>query len=307
MKILLTGATGFLGAQIARTLLDDGNSVIALTRRPDKYLKLKKWCGAGKEHLFLLEGDILTLNSFEDGIDAIIHAAARREPLEGDADAFIKDNVQGTANLLNIALAKGIRRFVFISSQSVYGSLNPPWNENRLPQPEGVYAESKHEAEKLVKNYSKLLGYIILRPSRIYGESLFMRQQEILHKFAVLVRNGQPLPIYGDGNQRYDFIHVKDVVASVCHSLGVYPEGWNGVYNVGGGSSASLNEITACFSRLAIELGLPPVWAEFHLEAGTTSPQHLELDTSLILQKLGWQPQWSLEDGLRELLLAASA
>ena len=116
-------------------------------------------------------------------------------------------------------------------------------------------------------------------------------------------KQGKPVSIYGDGNQRYDFIHVSDIAHFVVKMLDMYPDGWNDIYNIGAGGSVSLNELVGCLAEIAAELGLPPVSVEQYLYATSNAPIHLELDITRARTRLGWTPHQPLQEGLREYLM----
>jgi len=309
VRILVTGATGYLGAEVVRALLENELfTVIALGRDLEKFERLSHWCGEGSARLQPLIADVCSLENFPSGIEAVVHAAALRA-IQGDEDhraATVQVNIAGTSNLLRLAARHELRRFVFISSQSVYGRCPSPWDESMQPDPQGVYAETKYAGEQLVSSFEDALDFVVLRLSRLYGVSFAMRWGEIAGKFSQLVCEGQSVPIYGNGTQRFDLLHVRDAAQAVTLLLRAHPKGWNSVYNIGSGGSVSINELVTLFSELAVELGLPTVVVERHPELGTNPPPHLELDITRVRTELGWQPHWTLRDGLREYLNAYS-
>jgi len=306
VKVLVTGATGYLGAEIVRALLVDGNEVIALSRSLEKFEQLRRWCDTLEPQLRILEGDICTLRALPQGIGTIIHAAARlgvKECGEHRAET-VRVNVHGTCNILRLAARHGVKRFIYISTQSIYGRHPPPWSEEVQPDPQGVYALTKYAGEGLVRAFRDDLDLAILRLARLYGVSLFMRWDELIGKFVRMIHEGLPLPVFGDGTQRFDLLHVRDAAQCVARLLKIYPEGWNEIYNVGGGGSISLNELVERLAQIAMELDLPPVEVERRLEISPTGPSHCELDITRARKRLGWMPRQALQEGLQEYLQA---
>jgi nucleoside-diphosphate-sugar epimerase len=301
MNILVTGATGYLGAEVIHALLGNReHKILALIRNQEKFRRLSQWCQTDSNYLIPVETDIGQLKRLPPDIDTIIHTAAFR--FDNDPSEANRVNIEGTVNLLQLAVNNKVKRFIFTSSQSVYGREGAPWNERAKPDPETVYAKTKYAAEQLVEKYRDGPDFAILRMSRLYGVSLFTHWEELVGKFVRLIQDGRALPVYGDGRQRFDLVHVEDVTQCVLQLLQIYPQGWNDIYNVGGGRSVSLNELVECLAQVTAELGLPPVTIERQPNMASNSPRHLELDISHARNRLGWSPLRTLPEGLREYL-----
>jgi nucleoside-diphosphate-sugar epimerase len=303
LLVLVTGASGFLGAQTVGALLERGRRVIALTRDEGKGEVLYHWAKANRSQLKILSGDIRSLDHLPPQVEGIIHAAALRSPAcEQDPALAAEVNVAGTANMLRLAVRHGIGKFLYVSSQSVYGSRPAPWGETTPPQPQGAYAITKLAGEQLVRTYASDLMILTLRFPRLYGVGCFQRWEELIAKFARLVVEGKPLPIHGDGQQRFDLLHVEDAAACIAECWERAPQGWGTLYNAGSGQSVTLSELVALFRDLAAEMGLPPVVEEYHPRTGH-SQEHWELDTRRIREEFGWRPRISLRAGLKEYLV----
>jgi nucleoside-diphosphate-sugar epimerase len=301
MNILVTGATGYLGARVIQTLLGSReHKLLALIRSQEKFRRLLRWCRADSQRLMPVQGDIGQLERLPPDVDTIIHTAAFR--FDSNPDEAKKVNIEGTANILRLAADSKVKRFIFTSSQSVYGMKGAPWSEDAKLDPQTVYAKTKYAAEQLIPKYKGVMDFVILRISRLYGVSLFMRWEELVGKFVRLVRDGEPLPVYGDGRQRFDLVHVEDAAQCVLRLLQIYPNGWNDVYNIGSGRSVSLNELVEYLSEITAELGLPPTKTERQPHMAGNSPQHLELDIGHARNTLGWSPRHTLAEVLREYL-----
>jgi UDP-glucose 4-epimerase len=303
MNILITGATGYLGAEVIRNLLPNRRcKLYALIRSEEKFQRLLHWCRADNQQLLPVKADIYALSDLPVDIDTIIHAAAYR--LDNDPVEAEKVNIAATNNLLNLAIKSGASRFIYLSSQSIYGWEGAPWSEKAPARPKGPYAVSKYTGEKAVRLLDDRLNYLILRPARICGLSLFTRWSEFIPQFVSLIYQGKPINILGDGNQRYDLIHVSDVAGFTVKILEMYPDGWNDVYNIGSGGSVSLNEIVENLTHIASEMQLLPVNVIYKPRAGSGSPSHLELDTTHVRDKTGWIPNYQINDILREYMVA---
>jgi UDP-glucuronate 4-epimerase len=301
MNIMVTGATGYLGAEVIRALLGNReHKLFALVRSQEKFQRLSQWCRADSEHLIAVKADICKLEKLPPDTDTIIHAAAFR--FDNNPAEAQKVNIESTANLLRLAAESKVKRFIFTSSQSVYGLKGAPWNEKARPDPQTVYARTKYAAEQLIQKDKGVMDFVILRFSRFYGFSLFMHWDELVGKFVRLVRDGKPLPVYGNGTQRLDLLHVEDAARFVLRLLQIYPCGWNDSYNVGSGGSVSPNELVECLAQVAAELGLPPVTIERHPDMAGNSTLHSELDIGHARDRLGWSPRHTLPEGLKECL-----
>jgi nucleoside-diphosphate-sugar epimerase len=301
MAILVTGATGYLGAEVVRALLQRAErSVFVLVRSEEKGRRLLEWCKADRDRLKPVNADLGGLMRLPPDTDTIIHAAAVRT--ESHPNEATRANVEGTNHLLDLAVREGVRRWIQASTQSVYGWEGAPWSERAVPNPRGAYALTKYEGEGSVVARKEKLDYVILRIARICGASLYARGNELFPKWVGQACQGMELTISGDGRQRMDFIHVADVTRCIETLVDLHPEGWNETYNVGSGSSVSLNEVVEELSSLLKERGLPRVKVAYKNQGSGDGPSHLELDTTRLRSKTGWNPRHGIRDVLREYL-----
>src|SRR5687768_1312465 len=215
--ILVTGGAGFIGSHLVDSLLRDGLTVSVLDNFDGFYARRVKERNV-EEHRRnprwrLVEGDIRDLpglcRQLPERFDAIIHLAAKAgvRPSIEDPLGYQEVNVAGTQNLLELARERGISRFVFASSSSVYG-VNPrvPWSEDdHVLQPISPYASTKVAGELLGHVYSHLYGirFIALRFFTVYGPR--QRPDLAIHKFARRMLQGKPIPVFGDGSTRRDY------------------------------------------------------------------------------------------------------
>src|SRR5262245_21892327 len=216
-RALVTGAAGFIGSHLVDSLLRDGWRVTALDNfdpfydRNIKLANIQKHRECGNYRFVELDiRDRGALRSFpEQDIEVIAHLAAKAgvRPSIQDPVSYQEVNVLGTQNLLELARERGVRQFVFASSSSVYG-VNPrvPWREDdAVLLPISPYASSKVSAELLGHVYSRLFGirFLALRFFTVYGPR--QRPDLAIHKFARMMLDGRPIPMYGDGTTRRDY------------------------------------------------------------------------------------------------------
>lgn len=287
MKILVTGAAGFIGSSLTDRLLADGHTVVGLDNFDSFYpreVKEKNIAEARKHPRFaLIEADIRDGVAIEKAIgggraedgdrksgggwlggraepfDAIVHLAAKAgvRPSIEDPVGYQETNVKGTQNLLEYARKTGVRQFVFASSSSVYG-VNPrvPWREeDAVLLPISPYASTKVSGELLGHVYSHLYGirFIGLRFFTVYGPR--QRPDLAIHKFAKLMLAGKPLPFFGDGLTRRDYTYIDDIVQGLVGAIG-YTGAPYEVVNLGNNRTVSLTELVAgleqAFGRKAV-------------------------------------------------------
>jgi nucleoside-diphosphate-sugar epimerase len=310
--ILVTGATGFLGGALVRHLKARGLPVLAMGRDAERCAALRA------EGFPVLTHDLGTPFPPPGPLSAIIHCAARSSP-HGRVIEFGRANVTATANLLAMARAQGVERFVFISSSSV--SFQPRdqllvREDSPLPPPFNAYAASKQAAEKLVLA-ARDLNPVILRPRGIYG----LGDTALLPRLLRAARRG-PLPLLRKGQGRIDLTHVDDVISAIMATLQGQPR-TDRVYNISGGEVLPITGIVGKACALA---GVTPRWrpmplgplmaaagmAEAICRALPGSPEPAvtryglalfayaqSLDLGRAREELGWAPQVSFDEGLR--------
>jgi len=303
LSVLVTGATGFLGAEIVAELLQRSKlPIVAWGRDPRRIEALRERLAAQETRLAIEARGLLDPGPLRGDIDTIVHAAAVRPPVaEGDSVAFPRVNVEGTQHVVRLAEEAGCRRIVYVSTQAVYGREGAPWPEDAPPRPETAYAKSKLEGEAVVLRAEGIDGKI-LRLSRLYGVTPFVRWDELPGQFAQTVCRGEPLTVHGTGEQRFDLLHVRDAARGVAALVTEWDRVEPAILNLGGGSSVSLNALVGLFREMAPTFGFPPVAVRRVPDHPQGGMQHLELDTSRIRRHLGWSPSVSLREGLSEYL-----
>jgi len=281
-RVLVTGGAGFIGSHLVDSLLTDGHDVTVVDNFDPFYARTIKEqnlaAGQSSSRWRLVEADLRdrhALDQLDVVFDVIVHLAAKGgvRPSIEDPKTYQDVNVAGTQNVLEFARSRDIPQFVFASSSSVYG-VNPrvPWSEeDHVLQPISPYASTKVSGELLGHVYSHLYGmrFIALRFFTVYGPR--QRPDLAIHKFARLMREGKPVPMFGDGSTRRDYTFVDDVVQGVRAAM-TYQGSSYEVINLGNDRTVSLREmiegleqamsVKAIVAPMPEQLGdVPQTWA----------------------------------------------
>ena len=280
---LVTGAAGFIGSHLVDALLGGEWQVTAFDNFDPFYdlaIKERNVAPHGRNPNYrLVRGDLRDLETMRAGLDGnhdvIVHLAARAgvRPSIQDPIGYQEVNVRGTQNLLELTREWGVRQFVFASSSSVYG-VNPrvPWSEDdHVLQPISPYASTKVSGELLGHVYSHLYGirFIALRFFTVYGPR--QRPDLAIHKFARLMLEGKPIPVYGDGSTRRDYTYIDDIIQGVRAAMSYEGSPYE-VINLGNNQTVTLTEMIgglekvlgtrARIERLPEQAGdVPQTWA----------------------------------------------
>ena len=302
MYCLVTGVAGFIGSHLAERLLADGHEVCGIDNFLDYYPRQVKENNLqvvrSNQHFSFVEGDLLTmdLSPYCNKVDWIFHQAAQagvRTSWGTDFARYVECNVLITQRLLELALRKDVKRFIYASSSSVYGDMNMlPLTESTLPRPFSPYGVTKLAAEHLCKLYYEnfKVPTVSLRYFTVYGPR--QRPDMAFHRFCKAIIEQQPICIYGNGEQTRDFTYVSDIVAA--NVLAATTERAIGkVLNIAGGARASLHEVINMLREIS---GFPITVTFGNKQYGDV--QHTYASTTRAEQVIGYHPVVPLHEGL---------
>ncbi|MEO6118933.1 MAG: SDR family oxidoreductase [Methylotenera sp.] len=304
MKILVTGASGFVGQSLIKELKQRGVSTVnigrqLLTSNPDSHVSVPDYTAQGIWQKPLL------------GCDVVIHLAARvhvmQDVAENPLEAFLAVNLHGTVNLAVAAAKAGIKRFVYISSIKVNGEYtkDQSFTEKDTPNPQDPYAISKWQAEQALRKIEKETGMevVILRPPLIYGAGVKANFASLLK----LIDKGLPLPLLSIHNKR-SLIYLGNLVDAII-TCTKHPNAAGQTYLVSDGEDTSIAQLV---KQIAISLNRPRYLFHFPVSImriftkliGRSASldrltQSLVINSSKIRKELDWQPPFTMTQGLK--------
>jgi UDP-glucose 4-epimerase len=298
-KVLVTGGGGFIGSNLVRALLDRGDDVRVLDN----------FSTGSRANLDGLDVDVVEgeLRSYERvhnavrGVELVFHLGAMGSVPRSVQDPLTSTavNVEGTLNVLLAARDESVRRVVFSSSTSVYGSTRQlPTTEATPPDPISPYGVAKLAAERYCVSFSRVyesFESVVLRYFNIYGprQSPFSEYAAVVPLFITAISRGEPITIFGDGEQSRDFTYVGNVVDATLNA-GDAPGASGRSFNIASAAPASVNRIADLIGEI---LGKPVEKRYLPPRAGDIRDSFA--DISAAREVLGWEPQVGLEDGLR--------
>jgi dTDP-glucose 4,6-dehydratase len=306
MRLLVTGGAGFIGSHYVRSVLSGAWG----GEEPDAVVVLDKLTYAGNlanldpvqddKRLRFEEGDILDralVDRLVDEVDAVVHFAAESHvdrSILGAAD-FVMTNVVGTQTLLDASLRQGVEKFVHVSTDEVYGSIESgSWDEEQPLEPNSPYSASKASSDLLARAYHRThqVPVCITRCSNNYGPYQF--PEKVIPLFVTNLIDGKPVPLYGEGSNIRDWLHVDD------HCRGIHLVLTGGrpgeVYNIGGGTELTNKELTR---RLLEATGAGWDMVE-QVPDRLGHDLRYSVDISKIRAELGYEPKVPFEQGLAE-------
>jgi UDP-glucose 4-epimerase len=294
-KYAITGGAGFIGSNLAQALSEE-NAVVVVDDLSSG--RMENLAGIDVEFIKGSVTDLQLLRDAFEGVDCVFHLAAIasvqrsvEEPLKAN-----EVNLDGTLNALVAARDAGVRKIIFASSAAVYGdSPELPKREDMTPDPKSPYAVTKIAGEHYAKVFQELYGLdaAALRFFNVFGprQDPGSEYSGVISRFILALTEGEQPVIYGDGSQTRDFVFVKDVVRA-CEL--VARKKATGVFNVARGESTSLNSLVKILGKITGKEILPR-----YAPGRAGDIRHSLADVGRI-REIGFRPQFSVEEGLRE-------
>ncbi|MCK6571178.1 GDP-mannose 4,6-dehydratase [Myxococcota bacterium] len=308
MRILVTGAAGFIGSNFTDRLLASGHEVLGLDDFNDFYdpaLKARNLKSASRHANFeLVRGDILDAPLLEALFarfrpERVVHLAAWAgvRPSIARPALYQKVNVEGTTNLLERCRLDGVRHFVFASSSSVYGDREQvPFREtDEVDHPISPYAATKKAGELLCYTWHHLFGLntACLRFFTVYGPR--QRPEMAIHQFIRRIDAGEPVQMFGDGSTSRDYTFVDDIVDGIEAAL-FRSEGYR-IYNLGESKTITLRDLIALIGR---HVGREPLVERRPLQPGDVTRTFA--DVARARAELGYDPKVNIDEGIRRMV-----
>jgi UDP-glucose 4-epimerase len=298
-KVLVTGGAGFIGSNLVRALVERGDAVRVL----DNFSTGNR-ANLGGLEVEVVEGELRSYERVHNavrGVEVVYHLGALGSVPRSVQDPLTSSavNIEGTLNVLLAARDEGIRRVVFSSSSSIYGTRRElPVKEDMAPDPISPYGVAKLAAERYCVSFSRVyhsFETVVLRLFNVFGprQSPFSQYAAVVPLFLTAVSRGEPVTIDGDGEQSRDFTYVANVVDATIRAADV-PDVNGRIFNVSAGAPATVNELADTIGRI---LGKP-------VERDHAPPRPGDIraswaDTSEARELLGYEPRIGLEEGLR--------
>ena len=302
MRVLITGAAGFLGSHLADRFLKDGHNVVGLdnfiTGNPDNIAHL-----TGNERFEFVRHNISTYTYVAGPLDGVLHFASPASPVDylEHPIATLKVGALGTHNALGLSKAKGAR-FFLASTSEVYGDpLEHPqtesyWGNVNPIGPRGVYDEAKRFAEAMTMAYHRYHGVDtrIVRIFNTYGPRMRPRDGRVVSNFIVQALTGEPLTIYGDGSQTRSFCYVSDEIEGIYR---LFMRGDADPTNIGNPNEFTVRQL----AELVVELTgtKSPIISR---PLPTDDPKVRKPDITRARSMLGWEPAVELRDGVQRTI-----
>ena len=308
MKLLVTGGAGFIGSNFVRMALKDKFPEFSVEQLT--VLDLLTYAGdeenlkpiASHKRYKFVKGDIRDLElakKLMQDADQVVHFAAESHvdrSIEGGSE-FVSTNVMGTQVLLDAAKSSNIKRFVHVSTDEVYGSISEgSWPEDHPLLPNSPYSASKAGSDLLVRAYNRThkLDTVITRCSNNYGQYQF--PEKVMPLFITNIIEGKKVPLYGNGLNVRDWLHVDDHCRGIALAL---TKGRAGeVYNIGGGTELTNVELT---HKILKAMGVGEEFIQ-PVEDRKGHDLRYSVDISKINKELGYSPQVNFEEGLEQTI-----
>jgi nucleoside-diphosphate-sugar epimerase len=306
MKILVTGAAGFIGHNVVRFLEQQGNEIFGIDNRtnygfiPEDELEYLFKERSKRMRTFPLVGDIRNGNDIRQrvgifNIKTIVHLASfpRQKVVEQDPVLASEVMSTGLINLLEAAKLHKIKRFVYISSSMVYGDFENDVNEDAVCNPIGQYGIMKYMGEQLVKDYARKYGfeYVIIRPSAVYGE--YDVEDRVVSKFMLSAMRGETLKVKGAG-EVLDFTYVEDAAMGIAQAT-MNDKSANKIYNI----TRSDTKLTTLLEAAELAVSIAGKGNIEVMDRDLSFPKRGRLNIERAIQDFDYDPQVNVEEGFR--------
>lgn len=308
MRVLVTGGAGFIGSNFVRMAIRDklqgleGADITVLDSLTYSGTLTNLKAVSDSARLTFVHGDIRDRNLVRkvfEGQDAVVHFAAESHVDRSvkDSKIFVETNVLGTQTLLDQAVSSKINQFIHVSTDEVYGSIEVgSWDENQPLLPNSPYSASKASSDLLVRSYHVTHGLNarITRCSNNYGPHHF--PEKVIPLFVTNLLDGKKVPLYGDGGNIRDWLHVDDHCRGIALVLAHGRAGE--IYNIGGGTELTNSELT---SLLLEATGRDETFVE-KVTDRKGHDRRYSVDISKITGELGFKPEVPFKQGLRDVI-----
>jgi UDP-glucose 4-epimerase len=304
MRILVTGGAGFIGSHLVRRLLADGHAVLVVDNESNgrrENVPAGAWYALAD-----VTRPAEVEPAFAQGLDAVCHIAGQVSILRSFSDPVLdlRTNVEGTLQILQLCLKYKIPRLIYASSMTSYGNIQTvPTPETEPCLPDSYYGITKFTAERYVHATAERpdLGFDFrvtsLRMFSVYGpgQSYDNPYQGVLGIFSGNVLRGEPITIFGSGEQTRDFVFIDDIVDGWVRALNT-PASGGGIFNLGSGRSTSINRLA---DYVIDAFGHPPGgYKIIHAPSRPGEQQTVQADVRQARSVLGWEPRTTLDTGL---------
>jgi dTDP-glucose 4,6-dehydratase len=302
-KVVITGGCGFIGSNLIRWLLENRRDWRLINLDKLTYAgNLENLAGIPTDRYQFVQGDITDRQTVEQvitkDVDYVLHLAAESHVDRSilDAGPFIHTNVLGTQVLLDVSRSVGVKRYVQVSTDEVYGTLGATglFTEETPLTPNSPYSASKASADLMVRSYHHTYGMDVVttRCSNNYGAYQF--PEKLIPLFVSNLMNNQQVPVYGDGQQVRDWIHVEDHCRGIVAAC---EKGKSGeVYNFGGEAERTNMQLT----RRLLEILKKPDSLINYVADRPGHDRRYAIDCTKAKRELGWKPTFTFEDGLAQ-------
>lgn len=305
LRILVTGGAGFIGSNFIRYLMErypkyDIVNLDALTYAGN-HSNLHDV--SGHPHYEFIRGNILDerlVAELTDGIDVVVNFAAETHVDRSieDPGIFVRTNVLGTQALLAASRKNGVKRYIQVSTDEVYGTLGPTglFVEDSPLRPNSPYSASKAGADLMVRAYFETFGFpgIITRCSNNYGP--YQYPEKLIPLFISRALRDEAVPVYGDGKNVRDWLHVWDHCAAI--DLVLHEGQLGSTYNIGGNNEKTNLDVTKTILQ---QLGKPESLI-MHVSDRLGHDRRYAINSQRLQKQLGWIPQYTFDNGIAQTI-----